>query len=416
MTKSRVLFIKESFSGICSVACDVADTYQKQVIGLQNHASLSPMNGMLFTYASESPLSFWMGSVKFGIDIVFANKDNEIVKIYHNCQPNSREIYSCNSASKVIEVVGNYCIANNIKEGDKVFSWEFSKSEFLGTIINEIKETKLRQQKELGMSDWMIKIIIPKHARAEFIYVDWTDEDYDMKKADILINPKPELIEEYFLKTKFSLKEAIRHALLHIKIGHKNKLSNEKEQVLINKYVKQQPQNTKNIVFDMDATLLHTFTNKHGKSFNKAEADCVFIVNGETYYCKLRPGIKEFLLFLQNKKYTLHCFSAGTKDYVIAALKNAGLYEYFNKILTKEDLTYKNGNDIKNIGKIEPNLNSITVIDNSDRHYPGNLAERHIDIESYYGDHVYTNYSELFSQIQDKLAGNKRIQVEGQNE
>ncbi len=233
--KKKILFIKNSLHSLPLVECDLADTYQKQVIGLQNHSSLRPESGMLFTYGSPQSLSFWMGTVKFPIDIIFADADNRIVKIYRNCPPKSTEIYSCGQATKVIEVVGSFCAFHDLNVGDRVFEANdeaYEQEDFTKYIMEKIKEVKLEQQKDLGMADWSIKIVMKKEPDSRrFLKVNWDPGDYKIKKADILVNPDPLLIDEAL--KEMPLEKHVRHALLHILTGHKKELPEDREQELI---------------------------------------------------------------------------------------------------------------------------------------------------------------------------------------
>jgi len=232
--KKKILFVKNSLSRLPVIEADIADTYQKQVTGLQNHTSLSPNAGMIFNYASPQPLSFHMGTVKFPIDIVFANNDT-IVKIYRSCKPNSLEIYSCDKATKVIEVVSSFCAFHDLDVGDRVFYSDddvYNQEDFTKYILERIQKIKLVEQKDLKMTDWNVKVVMKKEPDSRrFLKVNWSPEDYAIKKADILVNPDPILIEAA-LKT-MPLDKLVRHSLLHILTGHKKELPEDKEDALI---------------------------------------------------------------------------------------------------------------------------------------------------------------------------------------
>jgi len=231
--KTNILFVKRSKLHLTPfVKCDVADTYQKQVIGLQSYSSLRPESGLLFVYTSLQPLTFWMGKVAFPIDIIFADQNNQIVKIYRNCQPNSSELFTCDKASKVIEVVGSFCAFHDIDVGDHVFYANDKEESLTRHILEQIKDAKLSQQKDLDMTDWNIKIVMKKNPDSRrFLKVSWSPEDYRIKKADILVNPNPELIRGAL--KEMPLDKLVRHALLHILAGAKNELPEDKEQKLI---------------------------------------------------------------------------------------------------------------------------------------------------------------------------------------
>lgn len=230
--KTNIIFVKRVLHSLPLVQCDLADTYQKQVIGLQSYSSLRHDSGLLFTYNAPQPLTFWMGKVSFPIDIIFADAQNKIVKIYRNCQPNSTELYSCDNASKVIEVVGSFCAFHDINVGDHVFYADDKEENFTRHMLESIKDIKMAQQKDLDMTDWNIKVVMKKNPDSRrFLKVSWTPEDYIAKKADILVNPNPELIREAL--KEMPLEKLVRHALLHILAGAKNELPEDKEQKLI---------------------------------------------------------------------------------------------------------------------------------------------------------------------------------------
>ncbi len=243
LTKSsntkKMLFVKNSLTSLPIIECEHADTYQKQVIGLQNHKSLSHKTGMLFSYKNAQALSFHMGTVAFPIDIIFANASNKILKIYRNCQPNSRDIYSCDNASKVIEVIGSLCAFHDLDVGDHVFEVDdeaYKQEDFAKYILQKLQEIKAEQQEQLEMKDWNIKIVMKKDPdRRRFLKVTWTPEDYKFKKADILVNPDPLLISAAL--KKLPLEKLVRHALLHILAGYKDELSENRENEIITRFL-----------------------------------------------------------------------------------------------------------------------------------------------------------------------------------
>lgn len=236
-TSKQVLFVKNNLDNLSMVKCAVADTFSKQVIGLQHHSSLRADAGMVFPYPIPSFLAFHMGTVKFPIDIVFADKDNKIIKICRNCQPGSTEIYSCANASKVIEVVGSFCAFHDIDIGDRVFEADdkvYKQENFIKYILNRIQEVKIKEQKHLNMEDWNIRIVLDKDdTTRKFMRVDWSNEDYNSKKAELIVYPNPILIRAAL--KKMSLGKLVRHALLHILAGKKEELPDSKEHRLITK-------------------------------------------------------------------------------------------------------------------------------------------------------------------------------------
>lgn len=106
---------------VSSFICDVAETSNQKVAGLQPYSSLSDNCGLLFKYNKPENLTFHMGSVKFPIDIIFIDNDDKVKKIYSNIQPGSLELFTCANSKNVLEVCGGISEALNINVGDKVF-------------------------------------------------------------------------------------------------------------------------------------------------------------------------------------------------------------------------------------------------------------------------------------------------------
>jgi len=108
-------------SGNHSFVCDLAEDYQDKVTGLQDRDVLESNSGMLFLYRKASDLYFHMGTVKFPIDIIFADDNNKILKVYGNVKPRSLGTFGCANSKTVLEIPGGYCTKNNISEGDYIY-------------------------------------------------------------------------------------------------------------------------------------------------------------------------------------------------------------------------------------------------------------------------------------------------------
>ena len=137
----------EDKKSISSFICDVAETNQDKVIGLQSYSDLSDNCGLLFKYSEPKNLSFHMGTVKFPIDIVFIDGDNKIKKIYSSIQPGSLDIFTCAGAKNVLEICGGISESLGIQVGDKIFI------DFDETSI----EKKTSLAREVGLSSYIIK-------------------------------------------------------------------------------------------------------------------------------------------------------------------------------------------------------------------------------------------------------------------
>lgn len=230
MNYKKIIFVNKLFKTMPIINCEIADTYQKKVIGVQKYNSLDINTGMVFPYLTPQSLAFHMGQVSFPIDIIFTH-NNKIVKICHNCKPGSQDIYSCDNASNVIEVIGNFCAFHSLESGDHVFSADDKESDFIQHIIEKVRDIKVEQQKDLDMTEWNIKIVMVPNPHKRFLSVDWEPDDYDAKKAEIIVNPNQQLVMEEL--KHITLDKLVRHSLLHILAGEKGELPEDDEYRLI---------------------------------------------------------------------------------------------------------------------------------------------------------------------------------------
>lgn len=66
---------------------EVADTLEKREIGLMNREYLAPDSGMLFIFENEGVYNFWMKNTLILLDIIWIDKNNEIIYIEKNAEP-----------------------------------------------------------------------------------------------------------------------------------------------------------------------------------------------------------------------------------------------------------------------------------------------------------------------------------------
>jgi len=55
--------------------------------GLKHRKSLAPYSGMLFVYPDSQFISFWMKQTLIPLDLLFFDKDGQLVELHHNIQP-----------------------------------------------------------------------------------------------------------------------------------------------------------------------------------------------------------------------------------------------------------------------------------------------------------------------------------------
>jgi uncharacterized protein len=58
---------------------EVADTQEKQALGLMYRDELADDRGMVFLFPSEAPRSFWMKNCRISLDILYFDKDLKMV-------------------------------------------------------------------------------------------------------------------------------------------------------------------------------------------------------------------------------------------------------------------------------------------------------------------------------------------------
>lgn len=107
-------------NGSVGVECDIADSPELQIIGLQKHANLGTHEGMIFLYDEPTRANFHMASVRMPIDIIFVGSDNRVTKIVPNIQPGTPGHWGMSHTSAVIEVNGGFCNAFKIEVGSEV--------------------------------------------------------------------------------------------------------------------------------------------------------------------------------------------------------------------------------------------------------------------------------------------------------
>lgn len=66
---------------------EIADTREKQALGLMFRDNMPADAGMLFIFPREAPRSFWMKNTRIALDILYFNKDLELVSISADTPP-----------------------------------------------------------------------------------------------------------------------------------------------------------------------------------------------------------------------------------------------------------------------------------------------------------------------------------------
>jgi uncharacterized membrane protein (UPF0127 family) len=126
--------------------CDIAATEEAKKTGLQKHSSLGQDSGLFFPYAGYTDVTFHQGGVRFPLDIIFM-RDDEIISIEADTKVGSRDRWSCNACTAVIETNAGFCFENGVSVGDRVAL--SAVSEFDVNAVNEenLKGAFLEEEK-----------------------------------------------------------------------------------------------------------------------------------------------------------------------------------------------------------------------------------------------------------------------------
>jgi uncharacterized membrane protein (UPF0127 family) len=104
---------------------EIADTPEKQALGLMFRRSLKEGYGMLFVFPDETERSFWMKNTLIRLDMIFLNSDQQVVDMFQSvppCQADPCPSYtSAFPARYVLEIAGGLAEKLKLKLGDKVF-------------------------------------------------------------------------------------------------------------------------------------------------------------------------------------------------------------------------------------------------------------------------------------------------------
>lgn len=121
VAQGQLVFSKPNGASIKMITIQIADNNDERAEGLMWRRYMPEDEGMLFIFDDQTILTFWMKNTYIPLDMVFANKNGEIVRIHRNATPFSEaSISSEKPAQYVVEVNGGFCARYGIKVGDKI--------------------------------------------------------------------------------------------------------------------------------------------------------------------------------------------------------------------------------------------------------------------------------------------------------
>ena len=108
---------------LIKINAEIADDKEERTKGLMLREKLEENSGMLFIFENEEYQIFWMKNTFIPLDIIFIDKNLEIMDIKYAipCNENPCTLYRPSNPSKyVLEVNAGFSAKNNISEGDKI--------------------------------------------------------------------------------------------------------------------------------------------------------------------------------------------------------------------------------------------------------------------------------------------------------
>ncbi|MCG2690061.1 DUF192 domain-containing protein [Candidatus Parcubacteria bacterium] len=119
----QITFLNEGNVAV-EISAEIAKTKQELAKGLSRRKEIPENQGMLFLFEEEQFLAFWMKDTLIPLDLIFLNKDKQIVKIVKSAQPcegeNCPSYFSDFESQYVIETKSGFCDKYQINEASAV--------------------------------------------------------------------------------------------------------------------------------------------------------------------------------------------------------------------------------------------------------------------------------------------------------
>lgn len=113
-------FYDETGTELCSFDIEIAESLEKQTIGLMYRDTLAANQAMLFPYPDDDIRIFWMKNTYLPLDIIFIAGDSTIVSITKNTTPfDETGMQSKAPARYVLEVNAGISDRYNLQPGQK---------------------------------------------------------------------------------------------------------------------------------------------------------------------------------------------------------------------------------------------------------------------------------------------------------
>src|SRR6185369_10544441 len=108
-------------SGTVGFTVEIASNGAQQERGLMYRRHLAQDHGMVFLFDRPQHIDMWMKNTYIPLDMVFIDKENKVIRIAKNTQPEStRTITGGNNVKAVLEIKAGAADYFRIAAGDKV--------------------------------------------------------------------------------------------------------------------------------------------------------------------------------------------------------------------------------------------------------------------------------------------------------
>jgi uncharacterized protein len=99
---------------------EIARSDPDRTRGLMGRESLASDHGMIFLFATEQRIAFWMKNVPFPLDIVFLDSGGKVVDMKRMLPFDLRQVWSDVPARYAIELAAGAVKDNGLKIGDRI--------------------------------------------------------------------------------------------------------------------------------------------------------------------------------------------------------------------------------------------------------------------------------------------------------
>lgn len=121
--EGSLTFKRSDGSEITTIRIEIADDDSTRTRGLMQRTSMPGDGGMLFVFPNQEIRSFWMANTPLSLDMIFVERDGEIIDIAKYTKPVTPEnVTSRAPATYVVEVKAGFTDTWGISETD-VIEW-----------------------------------------------------------------------------------------------------------------------------------------------------------------------------------------------------------------------------------------------------------------------------------------------------